>query len=190
MVSLSNRLTSWRNQTGLAIQALRAWTTRQIAVAAVAAVIVGLLIGIATVLLPNPVFTRDMAPVWWNYPVWILTSVLSGMLLATYVRAPTSELAAVAPTEDEGPNDSSAEDRRGSRLGMIGGVMAWFAVGCPVCNKIALVALGYSGAITYFAPIQPFLALGAMLLTGVALIWRLKGQVACALPVRKAAVPA
>ena len=50
---------------------------------------------------------------------------------------------------------------------MVGGVMAWFAVGCPVCNKIALVAFGYSGAITYFAPIQPFLALGAMVLTAV-----------------------
>ncbi|RJN32368.1 hypothetical protein [Nesterenkonia natronophila] len=190
MVSLFDRRTSWRTQTGLAVQALRAWNTRQIAVAAVAAIIVGLLIGVATVLIPNPVFARDIAPVWWNYPVWILTSVLSGMLLATYVRAPASDLAAAAPTGDQGPNDSASEDRRGSRLGIIGGVMAWFAVGCPVCNKIALLALGYSGAITYFAPIQPFLALGAMLLTGVALIWRLKGQVACALPVRKAAVPA
>ena len=42
--------------------------------------------------------------------------------------------------------------------------LAWFAVGCPVCNKLALLALGYSGAITWFTPVQPFLALGALIL--------------------------
>ena len=68
---------------------------------------------------------------------------------------------------------------------MIGTVLAWFAVGCPVCNKIALIALGYSGAITYFTPLQPILAVGALVLTGVALTWRLKGQVACAVRPRK-----
>ena len=71
---------------------------------------------------------------------------------------------------------------------MAGGILAWFAVGCPVCNKLALLALGYSGAITWFTPVQPFLALGALILTGVALVWRLRGQVAC--PVRPEPVAA
>jgi len=55
-------------------------------------------------------------------------------------------------------------------------------VGCPVCNKIALLALGYSGAITWFAPIQPVLAIGALILTGLALLWRLPAQISCPLP--------
>lgn len=190
MAYLPTRLVSWRTSTVLAVQAIRSWNRRQVAVAAVAAVVVGLLIGIATVLIPNPLFARDIAPVWWNYPVWIATSVLSGMLLATYVRASPTAGPGSAPSDGESNGPSSAEDRRSSRFGMIGGVMAWFAVGCPVCNKIALVAFGYSGAITYFAPIQPFLAVGAMVLTAVALIWRLKGQVACSVPVRKVAVTA
>ena len=67
-------------------------------------------------------------------------------------------------------------------MGMVGGVLAWFAVGCPVCNKIALLALGYAGAITWFAPLQPVLAIGALALTSVALVLRLRGQVACPLP--------
>ncbi|TLP94470.1 hypothetical protein FEF26_11760 [Nesterenkonia salmonea] len=190
MVSLSTRFASWRASAALAAQALRSWTTRQVLVAVVAAVVIGLAIGVATVLIPNPWFARDIAPVWWNYPVWLLTSVLSGMLLGTYVRA--SKLAAPdeVAAEAQSSGASAAEDRRSSRFGMVGGVMAWFAVGCPVCNKIALVAFGYSGAITYFAPIQPFLALGAMVLTAVALIWRLKGQVACAVPVQKVTVTA
>lgn len=62
---------------------------------------------------------------------------------------------------------------------MVGAVLAWFAVGCPVCNKLALVALGYSGALTWFAPLQPLLAVTAVVLTGLALVWRLKGSVSC-----------
>ncbi|EPR75477.1 hypothetical protein ADILRU_2020 [Leifsonia rubra CMS 76R] len=32
-------------------------------------------------------------------------------------------------------------------------MLAWFAVGCPVCNKIALLALGYTGALACPAPV-------------------------------------
>lgn len=188
MTSLSTRLASWKASMVLAAQALRSWTPRQIIVATIAAAAVGLLVGIATVLIPNSLFSREIPPVWWNYPVWILTSVLSGMLLATYVRASTPDGPGVRPSSlaaDEDSRSSSPGDRRSSRFGMIGTVLAWFAVGCPVCNKIALIALGYSGAITYFTPLQPVLAVGALVLTGVALTWRLKGQVACAVRPRK-----
>ncbi|PRZ11870.1 hypothetical protein BCL67_1285 [Nesterenkonia sandarakina] len=199
MASLSMKLATWRASTVLAVQALSSWTPRQVLVAAGASLVVGVAVGVATVLIPNSFFSREIPPVWWNYPVWILTSVLSGMLLATYVRASNpapvgsrgessseDSIAALPP----GEGASAAEDRSSSRLGMTGMVLAWFAVGCPVCNKIALIALGYSGAITYFTPLQPILALGAMLLTGVALIWRLKGQVACAVRPRKDLVTA
>lgn len=131
------------------------------------------MIGLVTVLIPNPVFGRDILPVWWNYPVWILTSALSGLLIATYVRAGGPE------DEAEGVAGDEALERRTGRMGVAGGILAWFAVGCPVCNKLALLALGYSGAITWFTPIQPFLAIGAMILSAVALVWRLRGQVAC-----------
>jgi len=162
----------------LAGRALRAWTGAQLLVAAVVAVLVAVVIGVATVLIPNPVFSRDIPPVWWNYPVWLLTSALSGLLVATYVRQPTP-VGASLPTGDPDGRGPERVARRSSRFGMAGGVLAWFAVGCPVCNKIALLALGYSGAITWFAPIQPVLGIVALVLTGVALIWRLSGQVVC-----------
>ena len=41
-----------------------------------------------------------------------------------------------------------------------------FAISCPVCNKLVVLALGTSGALTYFAPIQPllgFLSVGLLL---------------------------
>lgn len=188
----------------LAGRALGLWNARQALVAAAAAIGVALLIGVATVLIPNPIFGREIPPVWWNYPVWLVTSALSGMLLATYVRPggatpavgaagdpePATSPAAEAgadPAPRTGPDaDGGGQEGRGSRLGVAGGVLAWFAVGCPVCNKLALLALGYAGAITWFAPLQPVLAAAALVLTGVALVWRLRGQIAC--PVRPSTV--
>ncbi|MGO1193541.1 MAG: hypothetical protein ACTMHH_06670 [Nesterenkonia sp.] len=159
----------------LAGQGLRMWTPRQVAAAVLSAAAVAVVIGIATVLIPNPVFARDIEPVWWNYPIWILTAGLTGMLIATYVRPHRAAPAAQAA------GDASSQ-KRSSRFGAAGTVLAWFAVGCPVCNKIALLALGYSGAITWFAPIQPYLAGAAVILCAVALVVRLKGQVLCAAP--------
>lgn len=163
-------LATQRSSLAQAAQALRLWGPRQIGAAIISSLGVALLIGVATVLIPNPIFGRDVPPVAWNYPVWILTSIMTGMLIATYVR-PTSE--------------ETQEDQRSARVGGAAGILAWFAVGCPVCNKIALLALGYTGALTWFAPFQPVLAVLALVLGSVALVWRLRGQVSC--PVSAAA---
>jgi hypothetical protein len=144
---------------------VREWGGRRWAAALAGTVVVGLLIGLPTELIPNPLFRRMMPAEWWNAPVWIATSVLSGLLLATYVR--------------EG--DGAADDRP-SRRGGVGGLLAFFAVGCPVCNKLVVVALGTSGAMTWFAPVQPFLAAAALLLLAVALRGRLRGARSCRIP--------
>src|SRR5690625_7333594 len=72
------RLTSWRQRRrtslALAVVALRSWGPRQFAAAIIAAAVVAAIIGVATVLIPNPVFARDIPPVWWDYPVWLLRS--------------------------------------------------------------------------------------------------------------------
>ena len=147
---------------------LRSWTRRQVATAIIASVIIGLLIGLATVLIPNSIFARDIAPVWWNYPVWIITSVATGMLVATYVRtSPRCTRITKAPQEWLGDLSPGLQ----------------LAVRCV--TKLALLALGYSAAITYFAPIQPILGIAALVLTSIALIWRLKGQVVCSIPRRQ-----
>ena len=148
-----------------AYRGLLLWDRRRIAVAVAAAAGSALVIGVATVLIPNSLFARDIPPVWWDYPVWILTALLIGMLIASYVRGPDVET-----------------ERRSGILGGAGGILGWFAVGCPVCNKIALIALGYTGALTYFAPLQPILAALSIVLLVVAVIIRLKGQYACQVP--------
>ncbi|WP_423058812.1 hypothetical protein [Brevibacterium linens] len=170
-----------------AYRALLLWDRRRIASAAAAAAGSAVVIGLATVLIPNSLFARDIPPVWWDYPVWILTAVLLGMLIATYVRTPESASEAEASGRDSMPGGRSSgpDSASGSRtgvLGGVGGVLGWFAVGCPVCNKIALLALGYTGALTYFAPLQPILAAASVVLLLVAVIIRLKGQYSCPLP--------
>lgn len=165
---MEKQLTALRgNAAGMAVmwQALRLWGRREWVVAFLAAVGTALMLGLPTVLIPNSFFHRDIEPTWWSYPVWILTAVLTGMLTATYLR--------------QTPSDKEKGRDKTSTLGMIGAFSAWFAVGCPVCNKIALLLLGYSGALTYFAPVQPLLAVVALVLVGVALWMRLKGQVYC-----------
>ncbi len=57
----------------------------------------------------------------------------------------------LASTYVTGP---SAECSSGSQGKALGGGLLWvFAIGCPICNKLAVIALGVSGALAYFAPI-------------------------------------
>lgn len=187
MERLGRSLASIPEQLQMASQGLRTLTRRQVGAAVLATLLFGGLLGLATVLIPNSFFTREIPPVWWNYPVWILTSVFAGLLFATYVRdgdpgTGGNDSTTTTTTTTMTTSAADAESRRSSRIGMAGAFLAWFAVGCPVCNKFALLALGYSGAITWFAPVQPVLAVAALVLTGVALTVRLRGRVACVLP--------
>lgn len=187
MTSFAPAVTEPRRTIDAVRHALRAWTRRQVVAAGLFSVAFAVLIGVPTVLIPNPVFGREIPVVAWNYPVWIVTSVLAGMLAATYVRARPVATEATAsdapPTEPTGDAPVDAP----SRFAVAGGVLAWFAVGCPVCNKIALLALGYSGALTWFAPMQPYLAAVALLMTAGALVFRLRGQVFCPTPAARRA---
>src|SRR5699024_10430784 len=152
----------------------------QWAVAAATAIGFGVLLGIATVLIPNSWFMRDIDTVWWNYPVWILTSIGVGMLAATYVRPATAKSNG---TEKRGDDDATTPaDQRTTRMGLAGGVLTSLAVGCPVWNTIALLALGDACAVTWLAPIHPVLAISAPILPRLALPRRLPAQSSCPLP--------
>jgi hypothetical protein len=65
-------------------------------------------------------------------------------------------------------------------------MVTFFAVGCPVCNKLVLVAFGYSGALKYFGPVQPYLAVGAIALLAWAFVGRVRREKSCKIPRAKA----
>lgn len=145
--------------------AISAWLTpRYLITAVVASVIVALALAVPTSIVENPWFTR-MTPVKpEQYAFWIATSVLTGALLATYID----------PTLRRGLTSSSAG----------AGLLGVFAVGCPICNKLVVGLIGTSGALTYFAPIQPLLGAAAVGLAGYGLWVRLRAlrASACELP--------
>jgi len=148
------------------LTALLAWPARRWLVAILFAVATYLIIGLPTVVVDNGVFGRDIGVTSWSMPVLLVTSVLSGLLFATYVR-----VGEITSTERE------------AKIGSVGGFFSFLAIGCPVCNKLALIALGYSGAIKYFAPVQPYLAALGIGLLAYALRQRLTNEATCKIPV-------
>lgn len=146
---------------------LRRWTPRQVAVAALGAVVVALLIGVPTDVIPNPVFGRPVPVTWWSYPTLLVTAVLGGLLVGTYVR------------RDSAPPSTLDEIDQPTRNGSVAGLLSFFAVGCPVCNKLVIVALGTTGARQWFEPIQPLLAVASIVLLAWALRARLRSVDAC-----------
>jgi hypothetical protein len=141
--------------------------------------------GLVAAIIPNPIFARGIAPEPFAVAVWIVSAPLIGVVMATYF-APLPAIAAVplesAPTQD-------AARREGTALGTIGGVAAFIAIGCPTCNKIALILLGASGATSVFAPIQPLIGAVSLALLAGTLVWRMRLRArggACAVPKRMA----
>jgi hypothetical protein len=108
------------------------------------------LIGVPTALFPTPWFGRAIPPHPLDYVILGFTALLAAGLAATYA------LPVACPTRE--------------RTVTAGGLLSFFAVGCPVCNKIVVLAVGASGAMSYFAPIQPLIAIVSMALLGYA-IW-------------------
>jgi hypothetical protein len=131
-------------------------------VAVGSSILTGLFISLPTAIIKTPIFGREIEVTPWSVPVVIVTSILSGMLFATYIKM-----------------EQSIDEDRSLKVGGAGALFSFLAVGCPVCNKLVLIALGYSGAIQYFAPVQPYLAAAGILLLAYALRKRLIGESLC-----------
>ena len=144
------------------LRALRGWPLRRWLVAVLAAALFVLVVAIPTDLIDTPVFGREFPPTAWAWPSLIVSSLLAGLLVATYV--------------DPAPRDDEPALRRG---GWLGGALTFLAVGCPTCNKLALLALGSTGAVQWFEPVQPLLQVLAVALLGWALHRRLLGELSC-----------
>lgn len=152
------------------LRALTAWPPRRWLVALVGAVLTVISIAVPTAMIANPVFGRAVPVTAWAWPALLAAAALSGLLLATYVRGP------------------DRADQVSARTGAAGAALTFFAVGCPVCNKLVLVLLGASGAMQWFAPVQPVLAVAAIGLLAWALRSRLRGEAVCRVQTSSAGV--
>lgn len=131
--------------------ALGAFTPGAWIAALLAGLLVLLAIGGTTAIFENDFFRR-MTPVRpQDYVFWLLSALLVGLLAGTFVVSRATEHAGKAAA---------------------GGFFADIAVGCPICNKIVVAAIGSSGALTFFGPLQLFIGIGSVGLLAVALILR------------------
>jgi hypothetical protein len=136
--------------------------------------------GVATAVIPNPIFGRGLPPEPFAIAVWLVSSPLMGVLMATYFApAPASAVQLPAP----------ASSRDGTRLGTLGSFAAFLAIGCPTCNKVALILLGAGCAASIFGPIQPVIGAVSIALLAGSLIWRMRLRArggGCSMPARRA----
>ena len=120
--------------------------------------IAAVLIAIPSDLIDTPIFGRPVAVRWIDYVILAVTSTLIGLIFAIRPQpadeAASEELAVTA-------------DRQGTRT-IWGGFVSFLAVGCPVCNQAVVALVGVSGALSWWAPVQPIiglLAVGLLLYT-------------------------
>lgn len=147
--------------------ALRTIDARFVAWSAAWSVISLLAFGLATAIIPNPIFGREIPPEPFAIVTWIASAPLMGLVMATYTAAPPA--VPVQTLEEPG-----SAPRDGTFFGGLAGFGAFLAIGCPVCNKVALLLLGTGGAMTVWAPIQPIVGGVSLALLAGTLAWRLR----------------
>jgi len=125
---------------------------RAVITGALAAAASALIVGVPTDVIGTPLFTR-MTPIrTWEYPVLVLTALLTGAWFG--LRA-------------------ASVHRTGTGAGVFGSsILSTLAVGCPLCNKIVLALLGVSGALGIWAPVQPVLGVLSVAALGLAVLLR------------------
>lgn len=154
---------------------LLAWTALWTAVSLVA-------FGLVTAIIPNPVFARQIPPEPFAIWTWLVSAPLMGLVMATYTVPPKPSPIVMVALE---PAEAAVAERRSTTLGSLAGLGAFLAIGCPVCNKAALVLLGTSGALNIWAPLQPLLGIASLALLAGTLVWRLRVRArggTCAVP--------
>ncbi len=128
-------------------------------VAAATTVVALLALGVPTAVVPNPFFLRMTPTEPFNVAVWLLSAPLIGLVTA----------ASLVPVREPHGRPAAQSGRA-----TLAGVGAYLAIGCPICNKIVVAALGVSGALNVFAPIQPLIGGGSVLLLGATAAWMLR----------------
>ncbi len=138
-----------------------AWL-RAIPYALVAAVV----IAVPSDLIDTPLFGRPVEPRSIDYAILAVSAGMIGLILA--IRVPRSK-------------ESEGHDTRA----VWGGFVSFLAVGCPVCNQAVVALIGTSGALSWWAPVQPVVGLCAIVLLAYTLRLRLRTYQleACPLPV-------
>ncbi|MGC8633420.1 MAG: hypothetical protein ACP5VP_01935 [Candidatus Limnocylindrales bacterium] len=141
--------------------------------------------GLVAAIIPNPVFGRSVPPEPFAIAVWLVSAPLMGLIAATYGQPARLAAASMATAQEgsgtpvalglaAGAEMPAAAPTAGSTVATVGGFAAFLAIGCPLCNKVALLLLGASGALSVYAPLQPIIGAISLALLAGTLVWRLR----------------
>ena len=114
----------------------------------VLAAVAALLIAIPSDLIDTPWFGRPVSVRPIDYVILVVTAALIGLVFA--IRPDP-----VSPAVTEA---AEADEQRT----LWGGFASFLAVGCPVCNQAVVALVGTSGALAWWAPVQPIVGLAAI----------------------------
>ena len=164
--SIGNAIASRVEPAWLGLAPITSWPARRWIIAMATGALAALAMGVPTGIVRTGFYTRMTPVTWWDYPVWALSALLIGLIAATYVRV--------------GESSPAAPDRSRRTIGAT--LLSTFAIGCPICNKLIVALIGVSGALTYWAPLQPVLGVLSLGLLATGLAVRLRGADACPTP--------
>ncbi len=146
------RLSSWLTTQAASLNlTLRMLGPRGWLVAIIATGVALVVIGVPTAIIGTPLFIRMTEVRIQDYAIWIASALLAGLIAGTFAI-------------------NSATSNSGGALS--GGLLSYLSVGCPICNKLVVLALGTSGALTFFAPAQLFIGLASVALLAWTLMLR------------------
>ena len=127
-------------------------------------------IAVPSDLIDTPIFGRPVETRWVDYAILAVTSALIGLIFA------------IRPAASGSDELARARDREGTST-IWGGFTSFLAVGCPVCNQAVVALVGTSGALAWWAPVQPLVGLAAVGLLLYTLRKRLRTYRLAACPV-------
>ena len=107
-------------------------------------VVASVVIAIPADLINTSFFGRPIEPKAIDYVILAITAALIGTILA--VR----------------PEQLTVRDEQDQTRTIWGGFVSFLAVGCPVCNQAVVALVGTSGALSWWAPVQPIVGLAAI----------------------------
>lgn len=126
-------------------------------VGAAASILLFLIFGIPTDLVPNSYYTRMLPASPLDYVFLGATSVMLGGYIGLHFYRKSG-------------------GARGDFAAIGGGVTGLFAFGCPVCNALLVSLVGTGALLTYYEPVRPVVGVLAIGMLGAALYLKLKDR--------------